>query len=217
MASSVDYHDDRSNFTHDAISSTSHGYHMSSGNSSAPAPAAGAVLAEPYAFMSPSPSGYTEQSYYINSHPTGSAADHERELNSNHSDPALNDGTGGEYTMVSRHIGESGSDYGVGEESRAILPDETEPQAELDNYVEDVVQPGFDEAILRALCDMDVSASSRRESSSMTIHTLLSQVGIPLLLDRIKQSMTSCRVLRSFCLAPEIPLIYFILGSIGIS
>ena len=27
----------------------------------------------------------------------------------------------------------------------------------MDTYVEDVVQPGFDEAILRALCDMDVS------------------------------------------------------------
>lgn len=32
---------------------------------------------------------------------------------------------------------------------------------EVDTYVEDVVQPGFDEAILRALCDMDVSRAFR--------------------------------------------------------
>jgi hypothetical protein len=103
--------------------------------------------------MSPSPSGYADQNYHVNSQP---ATDHERELNHNLSDPSLNDGTGGEYTMVSRHVDGSGSDYGAEEESRTMLPDESEPQAELDNYVEDVVQPGFDEAILRALCDMDV-------------------------------------------------------------
>lgn len=157
MASSVDYHDDRSNFTHDDAGSHSHGYHMTSGNSSTAAAAASAILAEPYPYMSPSPSGYADQSYYVNSQPAGSATDHERELNLNHnlSDPSLNDGTGGEYTMVPRHVAGPGSDYGE-EESRTMLPDESEPQAEPDNYVEDVVQPGFDEAILRALCDMDV-------------------------------------------------------------
>ncbi len=32
-----------------------------------------------------------------------------------------------------------------------------EPFTEVNQYVEDVVQPGFEEAILRALCEMDVS------------------------------------------------------------
>jgi hypothetical protein len=36
--------------------------------------------------------------------------------------------------------------------------------ASIDVYVEDVVQPGFDEAILRALCDMDVSLYSHCRS-----------------------------------------------------
>lgn len=52
-----------------------------------------------------------------------------------------------------------GDDYGAeDDESRTMaLRDALEAQPDLDNYVEDVVQPGFDEAILRALCDMDVS------------------------------------------------------------
>ena len=38
------------------------------------------------------------------------------------------------------------------------IVDTQSPPASADVYVEDVVQPGFDESILRALCDMDVSA-----------------------------------------------------------
>jgi hypothetical protein len=173
MASSVDYHDDRSNYTHDDLSSASHGYHLTSGNGSTQTSAAGAAMAEPYTYMSSNPSGYTDQSYHISSHPTGSATEHEREINHNLSDPALNDGSGGEYTMVPRHVGESGSDYAVEEESGTMLQDDTEPQAELDNYVEDVVQPGFDEAILRALCDMDVRTNFRRQPFSMVTHMLV--------------------------------------------
>ncbi|KAF8317782.1 Rho GTPase activation protein [Cantharellus anzutake] len=58
-------------------------------------------------------------------------------------------------------------------ERQALEDSSEEPFTEINQYVEDVVQPGFDEAILRALCEMDG--------------------GVPLLLDRIKQSMVSCR------------------------
>ncbi|KAF9518998.1 hypothetical protein BS47DRAFT_1370866 [Hydnum rufescens UP504] len=56
----------------------------------------------------------------------------------------------------------------------SVMPDYDDARThEYRCLVDDVVQPGFDEAILRALCDMDC--------------------GVPLLLDRIKQSMVSCR------------------------
>ena len=53
-----------------------------------------------------------------------------------------------------------------------------------------VVEPTFDENVLRALCDMDVSENVSKSNP----HADLVKCGVPLLLDRIKQSMVSCRV-----------------------
>ena len=58
-----------------------------------------------------------------------------------------------------------------------------------------VVEPGFDESVLRALCDLDVSVIVRlgHLPHSTGPHSPI-KCGVPLLLDRIKQSMISCRV-----------------------
>jgi hypothetical protein len=56
-----------------------------------------------------------------------------------------------------------------------------------------MVEPSFDENVLRALCDLDVCPSVLI-ISCYWLNTLLTQCGVPLLLDRIKQSMVSCRV-----------------------
>jgi Rho GTPase-activating protein RGD1 len=56
-----------------------------------------------------------------------------------------------------------------------------------------VVEPGFDESVLRALCDLDVSVMPKSRLSPISA-TFLIKCGVPLLLDRIKQSMISCRV-----------------------
>lgn len=55
-----------------------------------------------------------------------------------------------------------------------------------------LVEPSFDENVLRALCDLDVCFCPIVISLSST--AFLIQCGVPLLLDRIKQSMVSCRV-----------------------
>lgn len=66
----------------------------------------------------------------------------------------------------------------------------------------DTVPTGFDEGALRALCDMDVRSPFLSAAFlSCGVRTLGTdsrfehlQCGTPLLLDRMKQSMTSCRV-----------------------
>jgi len=55
-----------------------------------------------------------------------------------------------------------------------------------------LVEPSFDENVLRVLCELDVSILNY-VCSLLTLSFLL-QCGVPLLLDRIKQSMVSCRV-----------------------
>lgn len=58
-----------------------------------------------------------------------------------------------------------------------------------------IVEPTFDENVLRALCDIDVSPIECKVRERGTqAHILFIQCGVPLLLDRIKQSMVSCRV-----------------------
>lgn len=58
-----------------------------------------------------------------------------------------------------------------------------------------LLEPTFDENVLRALCELDVSFSDIYLSLSPGNSSLYSlQCGVPLLLDRIKQSMVSCRV-----------------------
>jgi Rho GTPase-activating protein RGD1 len=57
-----------------------------------------------------------------------------------------------------------------------------------------LVEPSFDENVLRALCDLDVRPGAIVMSVFAQLH-LLTQCGVPLLLDRIKQSMVSCRVI----------------------
>lgn len=58
-----------------------------------------------------------------------------------------------------------------------------------------LVEQGFDENVLRALCDMDVCCPFSSHSHIPTELRCL-QCGVPLLLDRIKQSMVSCRASR---------------------
>lgn len=65
----------------------------------------------------------------------------------------------------------------------------------------DTVPTGFDEGALRALCDMDVRCTPfslcsfcGSDSDHLTRASERLQCGTPLLLDRMKQSMTSCRV-----------------------
>jgi Rho GTPase-activating protein RGD1 len=57
-----------------------------------------------------------------------------------------------------------------------------------------VVEPGFDESVLRALCDLDVSVMPFRLYTTLNQPPSPIKCGVPLLLDRIKQSMISCRV-----------------------
>jgi hypothetical protein len=57
-----------------------------------------------------------------------------------------------------------------------------------------VVEPGFDESVLRALCDLDVSVVRLDYVPHSTSPPFSIKCGVPLLLDRIKQSMISCRV-----------------------
>lgn len=56
-----------------------------------------------------------------------------------------------------------------------------------------LVEPNFDEGVLRALCELDVRPSLPN-SAPPTHPSLFTQCGVPLLLDRIKQSTVSCRV-----------------------
>lgn len=53
-----------------------------------------------------------------------------------------------------------------------------------------LVEPSFDENVLRALCELDVSFRWLHPPFDINLF----QCGVPLLLDRIKQSMVSCRV-----------------------
>ena len=58
-----------------------------------------------------------------------------------------------------------------------------------------VVEPTFDESVLRALCELDVRVPlSNTFGINLNIFLASIQCGVPLLLDRIKQSMVSCRV-----------------------
>lgn len=59
----------------------------------------------------------------------------------------------------------------------------------------ELVETAFDENVLRALCEMDVcSLCIFNWNTHLSWHgTFNSQCGVPLLLDRIKQSMVSCR------------------------
>lgn len=64
-----------------------------------------------------------------------------------------------------------------------------------------LLQPNFDEDILRALCELDV-----RAALCLPQRTHYPQCAVPLLLDRIKQSTVSCRVCLSLCSSPSIHL-----------
>lgn len=55
-----------------------------------------------------------------------------------------------------------------------------------------LVEPGFDENVLRQLCDLDVRQASYLILTALIFSFL--QCSVPLLLDRIKQSVVSCRV-----------------------
>lgn len=55
-----------------------------------------------------------------------------------------------------------------------------------------LVEPGFDESVLRQLCDLDVRSAQSPELVALISSFL--QCSVPLLLDRIKQSVVSCRV-----------------------
>lgn len=154
MASGVDYLDgDRSIYSHEDSIPPSHAHHLNSGES--PAPGVGPNGLETYPYDHSNLGGYDEQNYPASAHIDGSTAEHDRDRHHNHSETSLGDGPGGEFTMVSREGGDY-DDYGADEDAANMLLGDNEPLPELDNYVEDVVQPGFDEAILRALCDMDV-------------------------------------------------------------
>lgn len=59
-----------------------------------------------------------------------------------------------------------------------------------------VVEPSFDENVLRMLCDLDVSGLLCGRASVRNLRPPLDQCSIPLLLDRIKQSTVSCKVSR---------------------
>jgi hypothetical protein len=62
-----------------------------------------------------------------------------------------------------------------------------------------LVEPSFDENVLRVLCELDVSIFDR---CLLPVNVFASlQCGVPLLLDRIKQSMVSCRVSIPFKLS----------------
>ena len=62
-----------------------------------------------------------------------------------------------------------------------------------------LVEPTFDENVLRALCELDVSI--KRNDGILCLILLFIKCGVPLVLDRIKQSMVSCRVCYSLCLS----------------
>lgn len=89
----------------------------------------------------------------VNAHPTGGALTRS-ESASDHYNGAS------EYaSQAGGGVGEYEDEYGgpdIMDDPRGLAEEYVEPPPEQDNYVEDVVQPGFDEAILRALCDMDV-------------------------------------------------------------
>lgn len=53
---------------------------------------------------------------------------------------------------------------------------------------------GFDEGVLRALCELDVSVIHPDAAVWLCILTPALQCGMPLVFDRMKQSMASCRV-----------------------
>ena len=63
---------------------------------------------------------------------------------------------------------------------------------------EDAVPVGFDEGILRGLCDMDVSALTFpvvvKKGLKLARAMLSVQGSLPLITDRIKQSIASCKV-----------------------
>ncbi|KAF8318676.1 RhoGAP-domain-containing protein [Clavulina sp. PMI_390] len=130
-----------------------------------------------YAYDSSSHSTYDDQQYASDAQIAagGSPAEHDRDHQSSmhhENSSSVGDAPSSDFTLIPRDTG-GYDEYPNVDGAHTVVPDDHEPLPDADNYVEDVVQPGFDEAILRALCDMDV--------------------GVPLLLDRIKQSMTSCR------------------------
>jgi len=57
-----------------------------------------------------------------------------------------------------------------------------------------LVEPSFDENVLRALCELDVSVLCRLLFNLFEFTFSFTKCGVPLLLDRIKQSMVSCKV-----------------------
>lgn len=204
MPGASDYHDaDRSNYAYDDVDPNRGAQNMNpmTGDSSY---APSGVARDPtygasYPANSSSPSGYDGRDYLSEAHLTGSTAanNSEHEQQQHHAsfppDSSYNGAPGEHDTESPRRAGEYDEGYDLVEDKGDLaLLEETEPQPELDNYVEDVVQPGFDEAVLRALCDMDVRLFLYLLSRIQA--DIFAQVGVPLLLDRIKQSMTSCRV-----------------------
>lgn len=62
--------------------------------------------------------------------------------------------------------------------------------------ITNVVEPNFDENVLRMLCDLDVSVLRSGGWCPGTQRLPFDQCSVPLLLDRIKQSTVSCKVCR---------------------
>ncbi len=80
------------------------------------------------------------------------------------------------------------------------------PSAQSDSNT--VVEPGFDESVLRALCDLDVSVMTTSSYNHTQPVSPLIKCGVPLLLDRIKQSMISCRVSFDKHAATSLSILY---------
>lgn len=170
---SHDYHgSEQSHYAQDEISSlpNAHGHHHNDSVRSLDGAAAQASSLGS-AYSNPSGASLDNTQYGLDSHKTGSGLDNEGYSTEPTSAVSHNDAypsfpiSADEYAAddIGRlgpggSIMGSGNGYGIGDDESRIMAthDGVEVQPELDNYVEDVVQPGFDEAILRALCDMDV-------------------------------------------------------------
>ena len=169
---SVDYHSsEQSHYTRDDVSSSSHPHGINHPDSVRSPEGAALSSSLGSAYSNPSGLSLDDAHYNVEPHRTGSALDNEYSTDPSsaisQNDPLSPFGaSANEYApdnsgglVHSHQLGMGGDSYGIeDDESRTMAThDGVEVQPELDNYVEDVVQPGFDEAILRALCDMDVS------------------------------------------------------------
>lgn len=78
-------------------------------------------------------------------------------------------------------------------DSIPITVDRKDTLSTIPSDVASLLEPSFDENVLRALCELDVSLTAWAVEL-LHVDTWTRQCGVPLLLDRIKQSMVSCRV-----------------------